>query len=266
MIYNLYKGEIELNFTESNHRYKVNGEYKQGVTTLLNSVTSKDGLISWAARLASNTYYSDLGRLLTKNGVITHQDLASCLEVAKRAHTAKKDKGGDIGTSAHGLIEEFVRAKINKTPEPELRDDNPQTNNCLTAFKEWDSKYQPKYIKSEQPLYSKMLDYCGTADCIAEIDGKLTMIDFKTANPDVNYRTGIANPYPKDFLQCAAYDQAHYEEHSTKCDQYMLVYITKTKDLYVFVNEDTETSLEAWKCAVKLSRCYLDLKKIKKSI
>ncbi len=266
MIYNLYNGEVTMEFNPNSHRYKVDGEYKQGVTTVLNSVTSKDGLIDWAARLASNTFYSDLDRLLTKNGNISQQDLEDCLEVAKRAHTAKKDKGGDTGTQTHALIEDYIGAKLTNQTPPELRSDNTQINNCLQAFKKWDEEYKPKYLKSEQPLYSRLLDYCGTADCIAEIGGKLTMIDFKTANPDINYRSGVAHAYPKDFLQCAAYDQAHYEEHKVRCEQYMLVYITKTKDLYVFINEDTETSLQAWKSALILSRHYLELKKIDKSI
>lgn len=58
----------------------------------------------------------------------------------------------------------------------------------------------------ETPLYSDHLQIAGTVDCIAEFQGKLTVIDFKTASK------------PKDrddihhyFMQCAAYAVAFEE-------------------------------------------------------
>ena len=58
----------------------------------------------------------------------------------------------------------------------------------------------------ETPLYSDHLQVAGTVDCIAEFQGKLSVIDFKTASK------------PKDrddihhyFMQCAAYAVAFEE-------------------------------------------------------
>ena len=58
----------------------------------------------------------------------------------------------------------------------------------------------------EGSLYSKELGVAGTVDCIAEYDGELAIIDFKTS----------AKPKPRDwidgyFVQCAAYACMYYE-------------------------------------------------------
>ena len=58
----------------------------------------------------------------------------------------------------------------------------------------------------ESSLYSKVLGVAGTVDCIAEFDGELAIIDFKTSK----------KPKPKNwiehyFVQCAAYACMFYE-------------------------------------------------------
>ncbi len=58
----------------------------------------------------------------------------------------------------------------------------------------------------ETPLYSDFLQVAGTVDCIAEFQGKLTVIDFKTASKPKN-RDDIYHY----FMQCAAYAVAFEE-------------------------------------------------------
>ena len=58
----------------------------------------------------------------------------------------------------------------------------------------------------EGPLYSKELGIAGTVDCIAEYDGELAIIDFKTSK----------KPKPREwvehyFVQCMAYGCMLYE-------------------------------------------------------
>lgn len=58
----------------------------------------------------------------------------------------------------------------------------------------------------EGSLYSKVLGVAGTVDCIAEFDGELAIIDFKTSK----------KPKPREwiehyFVQCAAYACMFYE-------------------------------------------------------
>ncbi len=259
--FELYNGDIILEFNENAHRYKVNNEYKEGVTTILNSVNSKDGLVDWAARLSANTFRDRLKAVLKKNGAIDESDIENVSEDAKKAHTYKKDKGGDVGTQTHLLISNYIQSQIDEVFTPLQDDPDTGVSNCLKAFRGWEEKYKPQYVLTEQPVYSIEYQYCGTFDCLAKIDGKLTMLDFKTGNPDIDYRTGIPKLYPKDVLQCAAYDLAYSEETGTSAEQYMVVYITKTGKNYVFTSDEIMKDKEAWLAALILSRRYKNLKK-----
>jgi genome maintenance exonuclease 1 len=58
----------------------------------------------------------------------------------------------------------------------------------------------------ESPLYSDYLKVAGTVDCIAEYEGKLSVIDFKTSSR-VKSRDDIHNY----FMQTAAYAVAFEE-------------------------------------------------------
>lgn len=130
--------------------------------------------------------------------------------------------------------------------------ENPDAAKVIKAFLQWVERHSPKFVASEKAVYSKMFDYCGTMDCLAWIDEKLTVIDFKTGNPRFVHRQ--PKPYSKDFLQCAAYDQAYSEEFGTDADQYMLVYITKSGQLYDFTNQSVPENRTAWHAALVLSR------------
>jgi len=82
----------------------------------------------------------------------------------------------------------------------------------------------------EQALYSDSLGVAGRADCIAEFDGKLSTIDFKTASKkrdevNVNY-----------LLQATFYSLAWEERTGQKIDQ--IVIITGTEDGQMFVQTD----------------------------
>lgn len=58
----------------------------------------------------------------------------------------------------------------------------------------------------ETPLYSKRLEVAGTVDCVAEIEGVLTIVDFKTASKEK--KKDWIEDY---FLQGAFYLNAFYE-------------------------------------------------------
>lgn len=257
----LYNDTVTMEFNESSHRYKVDGVYKEGVTTILGSVTSKEGLIPWAANMSARAFADDLTALLKQKANITPEDIKTLTDEARKAHVRRKDSAADIGTEVHYAVSEFIKHGT----IPQFNDKTAQK--AWSAFLQWHEQYSPKYLKSEQVVYSKKLDYCGTFDCWAEIRGKVTMLDFKTGNPNMKFAgskaTGVVSAYPKDFIQCAAYDYAHSEEFDLDySDQYMVVYITKAGKLECFTNEAVEKNIEAWECAVTLSRWYKELNKV----
>ena len=49
----LYNGKVNLDFDPVKHRYKINGEFANGVTTAL-SILAKPQLIYWSANMAAD--------------------------------------------------------------------------------------------------------------------------------------------------------------------------------------------------------------------
>lgn len=50
----------------------------------------------------------------------------------------------------------------------------------VKQFVLWAKAYRPKVLYTEKKLYSQ--DFCGTADLICEIDGKLIIVDYKVTS------------------------------------------------------------------------------------
>ncbi len=102
------------------------------------------------------------------------------------------------GTATHELIEKHL---LNE----EVVLDNPSTKMLFTQAKKVLQNINNIYAL-EKSLYSNELGVAGTVDCIAEYNGELSIIDFKTA----------AKPKPRDwienyFVQAAAYACMFYE-------------------------------------------------------
>ena len=115
---------------------------------------------------------------------------AEANRITKRATTR--------GTATHELIEKYL---LNE----EVVLDNPSTKMLFTQSKKVLQNINNIYAL-EKSLYSNELGVAGTVDCIAEYNGELSIIDFKTA----------AKPKPREwienyFVQAAAYACMFYE-------------------------------------------------------
>lgn len=95
------------------------------------------------------------------------------------------------GTRVHTLCEYYLK---NSPREPNMFDQEIWTS-ILPELRKIN-----KVHCLEAPLYSHHLQVAGTVDCIAEWNGKLAVIDFKTS-ARVKTREDISNY----FMQCAAY-------------------------------------------------------------
>lgn len=227
----LYNGEVELVFNERAHRYKVDGQFVEGVTTVLSKVVAKDGLIQWAVDL--------------------------CMKEGDRlAHRMKKEAGADVGSQVHKWIESYLKDGTSVDLQGEAL-------KAAMAFLEWEQVNQPKYIFSEKVVYSREHNYAGTADVAFELNGKRYLADFKTANPRREFKngkyTGKLAAYPEHFIQCAAYDTAYCEELGDEFDAYMIIYITKSGELHTFETDKVQMCKEAWLGGLTLSRALKDL-------
>lgn len=88
---------------------------------------------------------------------------------------------------------------------------------------------------TEIPLYSDMMKLAGTVDCIAEYNGTLSVIDFKTSNKrkDESYITNY-------FLQATAYAKMWDELTNQTIPQIVILISCNDGNLQEFVRKPTE--------------------------
>ena len=81
--------------------------------------------------------------------------------------------------------------------------------------------------------YSKVLGIAGTVDCIAEYDGELAVIDFKTSK----------KPKPRDwiehyFVQCAAYACMLYEMTGIMVKKFVIIMACENGECEIYEEYD----------------------------
>ena len=82
----------------------------------------------------------------------------------------------------------------------------------------------------EAPLFSHEFGIAGRVDCIAEFDGKLSVIDFKTSSKEKK-ESWIENY----FVQETGYAKMYEERSGIKVDQIVTLVTCQTGDTQVFI-------------------------------
>ena len=85
----------------------------------------------------------------------------------------------------------------------------------------------------EGSLYSEFLGIAGTVDCIAEFDGELSIIDFKTS----------AKPKPREwiegyFVQCCAYACMLHEMTGLSVKKFVIIMACENGDVEIYEEYD----------------------------
>lgn len=111
---------------------------------------------------------------------------------------AKKEqqRAADRGTAVHKMIEDYVN---NIEYDDVIAEHDYQNVKLFNQMRPRLKKIDNVRIQ-EVPLYSDTLKIAGRVDCVAEYDGTLSIIDFKTSNN--NKGLDMVEDY---FLQCTAY-------------------------------------------------------------
>lgn len=150
------------------HRFYAIGEKNYpSVTTVLN-IRKKEGLVQWRKNVGEGAANWEMGR------------------AARR------------GTATHKLIEQYLKGET-----PSERSVLPI--GLFRLLKPYVDQVQNIHLL-EACMYSHKLTIAGQVDCVAEYNGKLSVIDFKTANKE-RQESWIENY----FLQTTAY-AIMYEE------------------------------------------------------
>ena len=129
------------------------------------------------------------------------------------------------GTKTHDLIEHFL---LNE----EVVLDNPSTKMLFTQAKKELRNINNIYAL-EKSLFSRELGVAGTVDCIAEYNGELAIIDFKTAE----------KPKPVDwienyFVQAAAYACMFYERTGIPVKKLVILMTCENGEVTVYQEYD----------------------------
>jgi hypothetical protein len=185
--------------------YEVAGNRYPSVTHILSAI-AKPALVAWAAnteRAAATEAAADLYDEWSAVGALPRMPRSLFLATltAKlgdvKAHQKSLAAAGDIGTQVHQRIEWTMR-RVLRMPvgdEPPLSE---PAEWAFMAFESWAHRVHLKPRMAEEVLYSTVHGYAGTMDLLADVDGMLTLIDFKTGK----------SIYPEAFLQSAAYQVA----------------------------------------------------------
>ena len=187
----LYGGRIKLCFDPGKHLYTVDGRPVDGVTSALGAI-AKPALVPWAVKMAVEHFERSV-----KPGVALDEiEIARICADAKAAHRRSSGDAAAIGTLVHQFAEDVLDDGIATMPV------NPQAEASCRAFLEWTRQHNVKPSHVERRIYSHAYNYAGTCDLVAEIDGRLTVADFKTSS-------GL---YDEMRFQVSAYKAAMVEE------------------------------------------------------
>ena len=135
-------------------------------------------------------------------------------------------KATSRGTDAHTLIEEYLNnvdtfSKVQPLSEFLFKQAKPDLNRINNI------------LCQEQALWSFELGIAGSVDCIAEFDGELSIIDFKTS----------AKPKPREwiedyFVQCAAYACMLYEMKGIMVKKFVIIMTCENGEVEVYEERD----------------------------
>ena len=132
-------------------------------------------------------------------------------------------KASARGTRIHTYCEEYLRGNIFEADMFDLE--------MFNSIKFWLDDINNIHAL-EDPLYSDFLQVAGTVDCIADFQGKLSVIDFKTASKPKD-RDDIYNY----FMQTAAYAVAFEERTGIPIGRLVIIMAVENDDPRWFIEK-----------------------------
>lgn len=148
----------------------------------------------------------------------------------------------DIGTLTHSMILAHLNDKQSDTRQYSPEDVD-QAENCFLKYLEWEKRNPFEIVLCENPMVSLKHRYGGTPDLVCKLNGKNTLIDFKSGN-DI---------YPEMAYQLAAYDTM-LMENDVPVEQWMILRIGRdeTEGFEVKQFTDIEPYWFVFEAALKL--------------
>jgi genome maintenance exonuclease 1 len=142
---------------------------------------------------------------------------AEANKISKRATTA--------GTTVHSMIEDYLNNEL----DLDKYADKHLAKILFTQAKPMLARINNIHFQ-EAPLYSHEFAIAGRVDCIAEFDGKLSIIDFKTSSKEKK------EEWIEGYLvQETGYAKMYEERSGIKVEQIVTLITCQTGDTQVFI-------------------------------
>lgn len=154
------------------------------VTTVIKQGLPKPALERWLRDQIVKTAYRDRG-ILANMSMDEHTKHLS-------GTSSERDASASLGSSVHAQVDQMVKGK-EFTP-------NEFVVPYAEQFLRFRDAFNPTFLLTEATVYNREYGYAGTLDAMAEIDGEICVIDYKTGK----------RVYPEVALQLAAYANGEF--------------------------------------------------------
>jgi ATP-dependent exoDNAse (exonuclease V) beta subunit len=188
--------------TESGRKYKTpDGKLYPSITTVL-SAYNKKAIMEWRQRVGE-----------------------------EEANKISRQAAGR-GTILHNTVEKYL---LNEMSDMKMQTIMPDTKELFLSVKPHIDNHIGNIYGIEQALYSHKLRLAGRCDCIAEWDGRLSIVDWKTASKRKE-ESHIQNY----FMQASAYAEMFGELTGKPINQIVVVIAVQSEFPQIFVDEKTK--------------------------
>jgi genome maintenance exonuclease 1 len=174
----------------------------------------------------------ELLKLVSITSVTSHFNKEIFVNWRKRVGEDEADRvtrrSTSRGTDLHTLVENYLK---NEEVLPQVQ----PISEMLFKISKATLNHINNIHALEGSLYSKFLGIAGTVDCIAEFDGELSIIDFKTS----------AKPKPREwidnyFVQCCAYACMLHELTGLSVKKFVIIMTCENGECVVYEERDKE--------------------------
>ena len=143
-------------------------------------------------------------------------------------------KASNRGTKVHKICENYLNNEEDyaRTNPAHIHKTMPDSIAMFKSLQPLLDEHVNNIHALEIPLYSHHLRVAGRVDCIAEYDGKLSIIDFKTSSKlkDESWIKGY-------FMQCSAYAVMYEERTGIPVSQIVIMIAVDSEHPQVFIKK-----------------------------
>ena len=169
-----------LKFYPASHRYKLDGEWVPGVTTLLGKAIPKPALPKWSAKSVAE-YVAQNREHIEQLYAMGETPMVAAL---KEVPWAERDRAGVRGTDVHDLVERYVKGEEIHVPDHLVG----HVEACAAFIDDW--AIEPVLV--EAVVGSREHQYAGKLDLIADSNrAPRAIYDWKTAKSGIYFETAF---------------------------------------------------------------------------